>query len=435
MYDLVIINYGLEGRYIALKAVKKKYRVALVEQPFKSKISYFDKVFTETLSHFAKIKNNWDNDGIMGFNSTNKFLLNPEYNQILDYGKEIISSEENQYSLVRLAELGVDVIQEKGDFCKLPKLGFITENRQLYSHHYLITTGGYYSLPLLTNFKDFPYLTLSSLFEGNKLNSLDSKIVIFAEDVMGIELAYSLASFDKEIVLVSPYKNILPHEDGNISHYIQAQLEAKGINIILQSNITQIKNIEQQTWIQVGDQAIETNEIIYCGKLTPNMEGLNLEGVGVNYNNQGIIVNKKLQTSHPNIYACGSVIGGYNNFKISQYEGEFILKNIKSNLFSNPKINYHSLSYQILSYPNVVRLGLTEKQASDYTENIVIKEYYNFDLSNFQFINQMVDYCKVILTKNQEILGVHIIGDNAENLINIFALAMEQKIDILPKEF
>lgn len=427
-FDLVIISNGLEGRYAAKKAVNLKYGVALVELPFKSHLPDNERVFIEGLSYFAKLKNDFENNGEIGFNLNQNLTLNPEYNQILVYIKEVFASLENEYSLAILSALGVDVIQENGDFCKFPNLGFITETRQLFAKKYLIATGSYSSLPILDDFNHFSYLTLTNLFDQEKLTSLSDKVTIFTEDPRGIELAYSLAILGKEITLICPYQNLLPSEDVSISHYIQSMLEAKGIKIITHSKITQIKKIDQQIWIQAGDQAIEINDLIYMGKTKSNIESLNLEGVKVKYNNQGIIVNQKLQTTNNNIYACGSVIGGYNNFNISQEEGKIFIKNIKSNFLFSTKINYNYLPYQILSYPCLMRVGLTEKQARNYDQNITIMEEYNTKILNNKITDKPIDYFKIILSKRKEILGVHIIGENADQLINIFALAMEKKI-------
>lgn len=433
-FDLVIISNSLEGRSAAKKAVKLNYRVALVEWPFTCGWPSNERILIDGLIHFAKIKNNFQNEGEMGFNFDQNFILNPNFQEILAYIQEQIITLENENSLAILSALGVDLIQSTGAFFQKPRLNFTTENRQFFGKNYLITIENNDFLPKLPDFTPINYLTLKDLFVQEKLSDLKQNITIFAENSLGIELAYSLAILGKDITLIMAENTILPCEDVSISAYIQAMLEAKGVKILTDSKISQIKKIDQTIWLQAGDQAIEIDDFIYVDQKITNLNQFNFESVKVKFENQSIIVNQQLQTTNRKIYACGSIIGGYNNFNITTNETKIALKNIKSNFLFSHNINYYYLPYQILNYPNCARVGLTEKQARNYDHNLIIIEDTNVNLFN-QLFNPIffaknLDYFKLILTKNQEILGVHLIGENADQLINIFALAMANKIKI-----
>ena len=428
MYDLVIIGNSLEGRYAAKEAIKLKYRVALVDKPFKAILPHTEKFFIQTLSDFARMKNCFENDFEIALNLPQNFEITPEYNQIFNYTKESINSLDNQYSLSFLASLGVDIVQEKGEFTKSPQLAFITESRKLDADNYLIATESCYSSPNLKNFNNISYLTLNDLFYQNKLYSLGEKIAIFIDNTIGINLAYSLAILGKKVILISPRKNLFTHEDILISNYIKAKLEAKGVDIIVDNNIKEIKEINQQKFIYIDNEQLEIDDIIYIDKSTPNIEGLNLEDIGVKYNNKRIIVDYKLKTTKDKVYAIGNVIGGYNDFNISKYEADIIVKNIKSSLFFSHQVNYSFVPYEFLYYPHCVRLGFREKQARNFYTDIKIIEEFNSYRFIYKLTNKPLDYIKIILTNNNEILGVYIIGDEFTELINIFALAMKKKI-------
>ena len=242
-----------------------------------------------------------------------------------------------------------------------------------------------------------------------------------------MELAQSLARFGKKIVLIVDRKRLLAAEDIDTARLMQSHLEAVGIEIILDSQVTQVKQLQGKKWLQAGNRAIETEEIIFCDRTIPNIEGLNLAGVEVKYNSAGIAVNNKLQTTNSQIYACGNILGGYASANIAVHEVNLALKNML--FFPLFKIDYRCVPWGILTQPNIMRVGLKETQAKQNCDRdiYIVKEYFKSTIQA-QVVGKTTGWCKLLVAETGDILGCTIIGDRATELITIVALMMKYNI-------
>ncbi len=424
-YDLVIIGSSWEGIYAARNAVQLKARVALVTQ-CDNKYLPNDTLVNHSLSEISS----WNYRLANNFRGRSSEIKLPtiSFSEANNWAIEINSVIQTQNSLANLAALGVDVIVGKGEFYRLPKLGFQVNKRKLRSHSFLLASGSNFAPRFLDSNTSNSYLTLRDLV-SQKTSDLPNNLIVVGSEPIALELAQTLARFGKQITLVVKHPRILPQEDLDIATLIQAQLEAEGITIYTNSDVSQIRVINNQKWLQAGDRALSADEIIMADYRQPNIEGLNLAGIDVKYDHQKVYVNQKLQTTNPNIYACGDLIGGYYLPNIAQYEVNLVLKNTL--FFPWYKTNYNNLPWAILTQPNLARVGLTEYQAKQqYGENIyVVKEYFK-NIAQAQILEEITGLCKLLVTANGTIIGCSLIGDRAGDLITAIALMMQHKIKL-----
>ncbi|MEO0843843.1 MAG: mercuric reductase, partial [Cyanobacteria bacterium J06643_5] len=137
-----------------------------------------------------------------------------------------------------------------------------------------------------------------------------------------------------------------------------------------------------------------------------------------------------LQTTNHRIYACGDVIGGYNLPNIANYEAKIAVKNAL--FFSKNKINYQFIPWGISTQPTFAQVGLTERQARNrYDKNdiLVLRQYFK-NLASAQLTDETSGICKIIVRRNGEILGASLLGAESQELINIIALAISERIKI-----
>lgn len=415
-YDLIIIGNTAVGRYAALRAVSWEARVALVTQDIDIS-SEADWLYSFSIIQLTQIGKQWGK--IQAFT--------PPAKTYQEWAQEVIEIEEAP--LVKLAAKGVDVIEGKGEFCRLPKQAFIVNEEKIQAPAYLLATETQPILPKIPNLSTVGYLTLADLRVKETLETLPENLTIIGETPEAISLAQTLARLHKKITLSIPNPRLFPSEDREISHWMQNQLEADGINLLTKSPLLEIEQAGKQKWLKLGENSIETDEVILFSDTFPNVAGLNLEGVRVNYDEKRILLNNKLQTTNKTIYACGAIAGGYSAFNIAQSEVEIALKNAL--FFPLFQVNYHLLPSVINTIPPLGRVGLTQVQAQrHYGDKVVIfKEYFKTNLVNISQGN-LTGILKLIVHKNGNILGGHCFGNYAPELMSVIALAMVNKLKI-----
>ena len=422
-YDLVVIGSSWAGIYAAKSACQLQARVALVTQTEKLYLPN-DLLLNQSLGELGR----WN------YRQQNSFLGNAENvirlkeKEVVNWIRNIETDVQNLNSLAHLSALGVDVIVGRGEFYRLPKLGFKVKQRDLRSRNFLLATGTI-ERPKFTEDRDCQnYFTPKDL-QAKQLASLPDKLLVVGSEPTALELAQGLVRLGKQITLVCGRSRILPQEDLDINNLIRAQLEAEGIKLFTDAKVSQIKAIDGQKWLQVNERALSADAIIVAGYGQPNITGLNLAGVGVKYDEKKVFVNRKLQTTNPIIYACGDLIGGYNLANITRYEINLILKNTL--FFNRYKTNYHLVPWAIYTQPNLARVGLNEFQAKrqGLQDFLVIKQYFN-TVEQAQVLDRTAGFCKLLVEKNGAIIGCSIVGDRSSELIGLPALMMQQQIKL-----
>jgi pyruvate/2-oxoglutarate dehydrogenase complex dihydrolipoamide dehydrogenase (E3) component len=435
-YDVVIIGGSLAGRYAALAATQLNAKVALVEP----KINY-GFIYHQAISEISNLAQNLRDAVGLSIHSSqvDRSEISPisvVFPEAMLYAQGVVSNLEAQHSAANLAALGVDVIVDKGQFQSSPHLAFAVNSRLLRGRTYLLASGSRPAIPEIEGLSTTGYITLSNIWQfllyasNSPTPSLPKNWVILGGVPQSIEVAQTLARLGCHVTLILKRLQILPDIDPEISQLIQAQLEIDGVRVITNTTVTQVMRIEEKKWIQAGDKAIETDEILVATGQQPNVESLNLAAVDVKWYQRHLVVNHKLQTTNPRIYACGDVIGGYDLANIANYEARIAVNNAL--FFPTSQVNYRCLPVAIFSQPMLARVGLTEKKAKQRYKNnelIVIREYFK-TIAAAQIRNQTIGICKLIVLRNGEILGAEIFGAVAGELINLVALAMSQNLKI-----
>ncbi len=435
-YDVVIIGGSLAGREAALAATQLRAKVALVE----ANVNY-GFFYHHAMSQISKLSQQLgDVVGVGihpdGVGSPGKSQISVTWPEAMLYAQEVVANLEAQHSLAMLMANGVDVIVGRGQFQSSPRLAFAVNDRLLRARTYLLASGSRPAIPEIEGLQATGYLTLANIWHSspygweNPGRTPPKDWLIIGGVPQSIEVAQTLARLGCSVTLVVKHPYLLPNLDPEIAQLLQAQLEVDGVRVITQTAVTQVMRIDDKKWVQAGNKAIETDEILVAIAQQPNVEELNLAGVGVKWYRRRLVVNNKLQTTNPRIYACGDVIGGYDFGNIANYEAKIALKNAL--FFPRYKVNYRCIPLAIFTQPMLTQIGLTEAQAKRrYSGNqvLVLRQYFK-TLAVAQIAGQTTGICKLMVLENGEILGAEICGAEAGELVNIIALAISQKIKI-----
>jgi pyruvate/2-oxoglutarate dehydrogenase complex dihydrolipoamide dehydrogenase (E3) component len=423
-YDLVIIGATAAARTAAIEAVNLRARVALILPPAASwQAQTHHELYPQALAQIAKSS------------LATRSPLQLPANDPWQYAYLANDRIEQQSGQSLLAAKGVDVITGIGEFCRRPQLAFSINHRYLHARSYLMATGAVAHYSSIPGIQAVGYLTL------DRLPSLaDAEIprrwAIIGSESIGVELAQTLARLGCQVQLIVETAQILPYENLELAQLIQAQLEADGVQIHVSTIVSKVGQTDQGKILLTGSEAIAVDEIFMALPDRPLLEPFNLVGVGVEYSDQGISIDRQLRTSHRQIYACGSVcgnvVGGYHSQSLTEYEAKIAVKNALSRRKTN--IDYQSYNYlpwAIYTDPPLARVGMTIAAAESHHRHqpiILRQDFKTFPQAIMD--NSSTGYCKIIITPHGKILGAEIFGQTAPELIHIIALAIQQKLNI-----
>jgi pyruvate/2-oxoglutarate dehydrogenase complex dihydrolipoamide dehydrogenase (E3) component len=240
-----------------------------------------------------------------------------------------------------------------------------------------------------------------------------------------VELSQSLLRLGISVVLLTNGSPLLPHEDEEVAFLVQTHLEASGIAIYTQDPLLAVKASPDGLMLEMSDCKIVVNALAIAAE-SPGLLPNSLAALNLRQTAHGIWINRSLQTSNPSIYACGELLGGYRIPSVERYEAQLAVQNA---LFEKQDpLQYHRVPYTISSDPPLARVGLTEHQALQYDPQVqIIRQTYR-NIDRAIFAQAPAGLCKVLVQTDGTILGAHIVGADAPEIIHLFALAVQQSI-------
>jgi pyruvate/2-oxoglutarate dehydrogenase complex dihydrolipoamide dehydrogenase (E3) component len=437
-YDLIILGGAAVGRYAAARAVQQGARVALIEPPHQVPLAseWLHQTLIQ-LNHSLRRQawlHQWGYQRKQAEDSADQLdpgESNPfRWGDLQQWAKnhaEVTDISHLPFSLSGLATRGVEVILEAGAFYQQPQLGFSTTRRTLRARRYLLAPATQLRVPQIEGLSSVPWVSLDSL-AVQKWETLPERVLVLGNDPRGIVLAQVLNRLGTQVMLITTAHRLLMVADQDMALLLQAQLEAEGVVVLTQTEVTQIRQIGNRIWVQAGNQAIETEVIVLASQPELNLTSLNLEAAGIKWQPRRVMVNRKLQTTHPRIYACGEALGGYPNTALSRYEAEIALQNALF-LPIHP-VNYRLVPTAVFTDPQFVQIGLTEAQAqSMYGAAVrVVKQSLN-TLPKAQVCQDTGSY-KLVTLESGEIVGAQCIGTEASEWIGLIAVAMQHSIKL-----
>ena len=426
-YDVVIIGGGSGGLVVASAAAQLKAKVALVE---KEKLGgdclYYGCVPSKSLIHAARVAYEVKHSKRFGiYNELQKI----NFAEATGHVQKVVSTIEVHDSPERFEGLGVDVIFGEGKF--LDGKTFEVNGRKLTARAFVVSTGSSPAIPPVEGLKEAGFLTNKEVFS---LKENYNSLAVIGAGPIGCELGQSFHRLGAQVTIVSSRDHIMPKEDPEAAKVVEKQLESEGIQIINNVRAKRVEVADGKKILWVGgkdgkEQKVEVDEILLSAGRVPNVYSLNLEAAGVNYDKKGIKVNEKLQTSNSKIYACGDVIGGYQFTHVAAHEAVTVITNAL--FFPVTKVNYSIIPWATFTDPELSRVGLTEEQARKrYGDDVYVlkQDYHDVDRALAEAAG--IGFAKIITRGNGEILGAHIVGASAGELIHEVVLAMSNKLKV-----
>lgn len=413
-YDLVIVGNTAAAQVAAATAVNLSARVALVLPH--SATSCYAYLYPHALQQASLQQSaHWD------------------AHYPWQYAQATVGHFAHRVAPVLLAAKGVDIINGSGEFSQKSQLAFHTDQRRLTAHKYLLAMGSQPQIFNIPGLSQTGYLTIGTLSTVAKNEKIPRRWAIIGTEAIGVELAQTLCRLGCRVTLLLESEQILPEEDPEAVAVIQAQLEAAGVILVTQVVVTKVGIKEGAKYLVVNNQNIYVDEIFLAAPDLPLVDNLRLGNVGVEYDDQGILVNQKLETSNKHILACGSVcgkvLGGYYNEHLAEYEAKLAVHNA---LTPRPQTTkYVHIPWVVFSDPQLARVGLTVEAAQRrFQRRLVVLQANYLDNPKAMMAENNVGFIKMVVRRNGQIVGATIVGPDAAESIQIIGLAIRQRLHI-----
>ncbi len=255
--------------------------------------------------------------------------------------------------------------------------------------------------------------------------SLPKSIIIIGAGVIGCEWACLLSMLDVEVTVVEMLDHALPLEDAGVAKVFERELKKKKITLYTKTSVDKVEpGPEGVQAILSNGKTIQGNQILVAVGRAFNTEEIGLEDVGVKLNRNGSIpTNNQMRTNIKNIYAIGDVRGEILLAYTAVHDGSIAVDTI---LGEKVKKNYAGVPSVIFTSPEVASVGMTEQSASEKHE-ITIGKFPMRTLGKAHAENEISGEVKMIADKKTDkLLGVHIVGAHATEIIHTAALAINR---------
>lgn len=425
-YDAIIIGFGKAGKTLAGFLAGKGQNVALIEEsdkmyggtcinvgciPSKSLVNSVERLENKDLSTFTERKD--------------------YYEKSVDKKEALITALRGKNYEMLASKENIDIYNGKGSFVsnKIVNIEKNGENIQIEGEKIFINTGSETIIPNIKGLKESKnILTSKSLME---LKELPRKLVIIGAGYIGLEFASTYAGFGSEVVIIDASDDILKREEKEAADRVKKILEAKGVTFYLNSKVEEIFDDENDSSIAISNgngEIIQFNgdKILVAIGRKANTQGLELEKAGVQVDERGnIIVNEKLETTAPNIWALGDVKGGLQFTYISLDDFRIIRDNVYGN--GNRSLNDRNVvPYTTFLSTPLSRVGLSEKEAIEKGFDIKVGKIEAMAIPKGKIEGKSEGFLKVVVdAKTDKILGATLLCNTSHEMINTIALAMK----------
>ncbi len=434
-YDIIVIGGGGGGLTAAKTARGFGRRVALVEN--KNRLGG-ECTWTGCVPSKALIKTAQAAFFVHKFHDFGLQFSSPvsvDTTNVMDHVRAVIRNVYSTHTPDLIEQQGIDVIFGEPKFVDKHHILINSSmhnnptarkmNGEISAKKYIIATGSSPSIPPIDGIDTVDYLTNETLFD---LKTLPKSMIILGAGPIGAEMASALNRLGVSITMIEMQKRILPHEDEELVTMLTETLTNEGVTILTSLRATQVAKDGAHVVVTGEDaegavQKVRAETLLVAVGRRPNSAGLGLESAGVQTNRRGIIVDNTMRTTAKNIYACGDVVGPYLFSHMAWHQAVVATRNAIIPLFKK-RMDYAHVIWVTFTAPELATCGLTEVAARErYGDTIKVyrRSYADIDRGRTDLAtNGML---KVITDKKGKILGAHILGEHAGDIIHELQLA------------
>tara|TARA_R110001592_G_scaffold39084_5_gene128751 strand:- start:7518 stop:8918 length:1401 start_codon:yes stop_codon:yes gene_type:complete len=429
-YDIIIIGSGPGGYIAAIRASQLGKKVAIIEKYSTlggtcTNVGCIpSKALLDSSHHYYDAVNHFDTHGIS--------IEAPK----VDFSKMV----ERKAGIVNTTTGGIKYLMDKNNVAVFEGLGSFVDathvkiskndgtEETIEATNIIIATG---SKPSTLPFIKIDKERIITSTEALNLKEIPKHLLVIGGGVIGLELGSVYKRLGADVTVIEYAPKITPTMDADVSKELQKVLKKQGMKFAISHGVTSVERNGDEVVVKATDKKGREIEFIgdYClvavGR-KPYTEGLGLENAGVKLNTRNQVeVNDYLQTSVANIYAIGDVIEGAMLAHKAEEEGVVVAEYLAG---QKPHIDYNLIPGVVYTWPEVAAVGKTEEELKTAGVDYKAGKFSMRALGRSRASGDIDGFVKVLADKTtDEILGVHIVGARAADLIMEAAVAMEYR--------
>jgi dihydrolipoamide dehydrogenase len=421
--NLIVIGAGSAGLVCAYIAVAVKAKVTLIEKhKMGGDCLNTGCVPSKALIKSARVLSLIRRANEFGIKSAS---VDFDFSDIMQRVHEVIKKVEPHDSIERYESLGVECIT--GEARITSPWSVEVNGTTLTTRSIIIASGARPFVPPIPGIEKLDYYTSDNLWE---ISELPGRLVVLGGGPIGCELAQCFARFGSRVTQVEMLPRLLIREDPEISSLIMERFRSEGIDVRVNHRAKEftVKNGKHVLICEHNNKEVEIEFdklLVAVGRIA-NTRGFGLEELGIETSEQNTIqVNDYLQTSQPNIFACGDVAGPYQFTHTAAHQAWYVTVNALFGKLKKFRVDYSVIPWATFTDPEVARVGLNEQEANEKKIPFEVSTYGIDDLDRAIAEGEAHGLIKVLTVPGKDkILGATIVADHAGELISEYIAAM-----------
>lgn len=390
MTDLIIIGAGPGGYETAVEAAKRGMTVTLINDgPLGGVCLNEGCIPTKTFCHYAGKEN---------------------FTAVAARKESVVNQLRNGVAYL-LKNPNVTIVEGKASFKDARTV--VVNGEEYTARDIIIATGSKPAMLPIPGADSEIVLTSTDVLN---LKELPESICVIGGGVIGLEMASYLNRFGVEVTVLEYAPQVLPNFDAEISKRLKMLLTKQGIKIETNAQVTAIDEEGFVTYKKKDlEYNVESDKVLMAVGRTPNTTDLNLDAACISYSKKGITVDDNMQTTVLHIYAIGDVNGKMMLAHVATFQGTRALNHIQG---KSDKIKFNLVPAAVFTIPEVASVGLTEAQCDDEEFDYKVIKVPFGTVGKAVAMGEVDGFCKLIIdNENKTILGCHIMGTHASDLI------------------
>lgn len=280
--------------------------------------------------------------------------------------------------------------------------------------HALVATGARPSIPEIPGLDRVPYATSDDLLRATEL---PEHLICLGGGAVALEFAQIYRRLGARVTIVQRSPRLASHEDAELTDLLRRYLEEEGVEVVAGATVERAElDAGRPSLVLAGGRRIVGDRLLVALGRAPSVDGLGLESIGVETGPSGVVVDSRLRSSQPHLYAIGDAIGGWMFTHVATYEAPIAVANMLDGVGIEP--DYRVVPRAIFTAPELVGVGLSEEQALDAGREVEVRRFDVGKTGKARALGDRRGRVKFVLdARSGEILGVHVLARHGADLL------------------